>query len=179
MRVNDYIFQSLVSLGLSDREAELYLFLLKNSSKTVSELVHKKRLSSAGAYKIIHSLLDKKMIELEEDKKPFRFKAISLEKLTKRFERQGRQWQRRSQQLKQLSYLDKLPESSEFIKEDDMSDFYLKILSKTSDFMGFMAKYEAIVGLMGQDLTDAFIKDRVRKGIRADGILFERSPLSE
>ncbi|MFA4815446.1 MAG: helix-turn-helix domain-containing protein [Candidatus Gracilibacteria bacterium] len=179
MRVTDYIFQSLIALGLTDREAAVYLFLLKKSPLTASELAYKKGLSIAGAYKIIHSLLEKKMIELEENKRPFRFKTTSLQKLTKYFEKQGRQWYRRSQQIKQLSHLEQLPEKSEFIVENELSDFYLKLLSETPDFMGFMATYEAIVDIIGKNLENAFVQERIKKGFRAEGVMFQKTPLSE
>lgn len=75
------ILPTLTEYGLSTEEAQIYLFLLENRSKSVLEISRELKLSRTKVYRILDKLLDKKLAVKELQTAGLHFLAESPEQL--------------------------------------------------------------------------------------------------
>lgn len=68
-------------LGLNEKEAKFYLFLLENGNKTAAEISKELKETRTNAYMILNKLIDEGLISTDDSTKVQRFFANSPEKL--------------------------------------------------------------------------------------------------
>jgi sugar-specific transcriptional regulator TrmB len=76
----DRVLKSLMSLGISQSDAEVYIYLAKNGPRKVSELSNALRLSRQQLYLNLKTLREKQIVKTS-NKKPSIFSAIAFEEV--------------------------------------------------------------------------------------------------
>lgn len=173
MRLNRYLRNSLETLGLTTGEALVYLKILQKPGVNISAIKPLCGYSTAGIYKIINFLIDKKFITAAG--KPATYTAISLSSIADRFAAQGRRLARISGKLKSINGFEKISLETEVFNGDNLTDFYLNIPYKIDDFIWCVGSFTACVTFMGQEVEKDFIKSRVKRGMSANAIIFDKS----
>jgi sugar-specific transcriptional regulator TrmB len=72
------VLKSLASLGISQRDAEVYIYLAKEGPKKASELANALKISRQQLYHNLKKLTEKQIV-MKNDDKPFIFFAIASE----------------------------------------------------------------------------------------------------
>ena len=76
----DRVLKSLMSLGISQSDAEVYIYLAKNGPRKVSELSNALSLSRQQVYLNLKTLQEKQIVKTG-NKKPSIFSAIAFEEV--------------------------------------------------------------------------------------------------
>ena len=74
----DRVLKSLVSLGISKSDAEVYIYLAKEGPKKASELANALEISRQKLYLNLKKLIEKQIVTTS-DEKPLIFSAIAFE----------------------------------------------------------------------------------------------------
>jgi len=118
----------LISFGLSEKEAQLYLHLLKYGPKPPSLLAKSLKTYREDVYRTVTSLIDKGMVNPSLDS-PTVYAAVELEialdAALKKHEAELREMERRKQELQEMS------KQQHFRPSDEFSTF--KILKNTGE----------------------------------------------
>src|ERR1700758_2489321 len=78
--IDQTIRNELVKMGLTDKEAVVYLALLERGDSTVEEVSQASEINRSSVYPILDSLCDKKLV-INSSKNPSRYEASSPELL--------------------------------------------------------------------------------------------------
>lgn len=178
MHISTYLHRVLEKFGLSRGEIDVYLLLLKNSSRDVSFLKEKTLYSSAGIYKILKSLHDRGFV-VSSLSKPMIFTAVPLVQAARYFDTYSRKMARISDNLKEFSKLMSIPSDAEIHDDNELIDYYLSIPKRVNDFIWCVGSFEAVVNFFGPDIEKEFIRGRWKRGIHADAIIFDNSQHSK
>jgi sugar-specific transcriptional regulator TrmB len=81
MKENNLLIKQLINFGLSEREASVYLALLKLEVAGVTEIARTSGVKRSSTYVVLESLIKKGFANISEDKKIQRYIAISPELL--------------------------------------------------------------------------------------------------
>jgi len=81
---NDWILKTLVSLGLSEMDAEIYVYLVKNGSQTAKDIVASLKVHRQQLYRSLKNLQNKGIV-VPSKERPARFSAVMLEKVLEIF----------------------------------------------------------------------------------------------
>ena len=81
---NDWILKTLVSLGLSEMDAEIYVYLAKNGPQTVKNATSSLKLHRQQLYRSLKNLQNKGII-VPSKERPARFSAVTFEKVLELF----------------------------------------------------------------------------------------------
>ena len=178
MKVSQYIPQALTFLGLTEGEAALYVKILNNPGISIPELKKLTGYSTAGVYKIVNALSDRGFVHASEST-PSVFTATPLGTIAQKFAAQGRKLERVASKLADISKLTKIPLETDIYESDDLTNYYLNIPYKIDDFIWCVGSFDAVMAFLGQDTEKEFIKNRVKRGMRADAIIFDKSDKSK
>lgn len=96
------ILPNLTKYGLSTEEAQIYLFLLENRSKSALEISRILKLGRTKVYRILDSLIDKKLVIKELKTAGLHFLAESPEQLSLLLQNQAQQLEDLEQKHTQL-----------------------------------------------------------------------------
>lgn len=173
MNVKSYIKKSLVNFGLTEGEVIVYMAMLDTLGIEVSDIRSKTRLSNAGVYKIIDSLISKGFVEMAADVYPARFFAVPLEKIAGKFAIEGRKMGRIADRFKNLSRLNKQEEVAEVLEDEELTTLYLDIPYKMDDFIWCVGSFGACKSFVGVDTEKLFIKTRAKRGVQCDALIFD------
>ncbi|MEJ0021835.1 MAG: helix-turn-helix domain-containing protein [Candidatus Doudnabacteria bacterium] len=77
----DLLLKQLIDFGLSDKEAKIYLALLKLEAATVFEVAKQSGINRSSAYVVLEALKKKGLVGVSDDKKVRRYVAASPETL--------------------------------------------------------------------------------------------------
>jgi len=77
---NYWILKTLVSLGLSETDAEIYVYLAKNGPETAKDTASSLRLHRQQLYRSLKNLQNKGIV-VPSKERPARFSAVVFEKV--------------------------------------------------------------------------------------------------
>ncbi len=130
----------LIGFGLSEKEAQLYLHLLKYGSKTPSLLSKSLKTYREDVHRMLTSLIDKGMVNPSLET-PTVYAAVdldlALEMALKKHESELHEMERRKQELQELS------KQQQFRLSDEISSF--KILKNVREVVDFMMEGYSIM----------------------------------
>ncbi len=175
MNIQSYIQKSLSELGLSFGEATVYFYILMKQNLDAFELKKLTRLSLAGVYKILNSLINGEFIRAVKNGRGMVYSAVPLNTIASKFAVKGRKMARTSDKFKELSKLQNLDSATEVLEENSLTDYYLNIPYKLDDFIFCVGSYEACVTFMGEGVEREFVRTRAHHGKSASAIIFDDS----
>lgn len=134
---------ALVQLGLSEKEAELYLLLLSENTNTAAQLAKRAKESRTNTYMILERLVEENLVEVDESAPVRRYRSADPERLKDLLNQ-------RQQQLRndQAALLSSLPE--------------LRSMYRLAHHKPGVLYLEGIEGLK------TLLEDNVRTGVRVD-----------
>jgi sugar-specific transcriptional regulator TrmB len=131
MATDDEFISRLVGFGLSEKEAQTYLHLLKYGPKTPSPLAKSLKTYREDVHRTLTSLIEKGMVRPSLDS-PTIYAAVDLDAalaaVVKRQESELREMEARKQELQELS------KQQQFRPSDDVSTF--KIIKSVKELVG-------------------------------------------
>ncbi|MBI5152302.1 hypothetical protein HZA39_02110 [Candidatus Peregrinibacteria bacterium] len=96
------MLQDLIKIGLSDKEAKVYLALMELGPSTVTEISKKARVTRTNGYHLLNSLITKGLISSNEEKSKMIFAAEDPERLLSMLETQLKQIESNIQHAKKI-----------------------------------------------------------------------------
>lgn len=173
MILTKYLRKALANLGLSENESILYLCILQNINCDAPFLMQESKLSRAAVYKLLKLLHDKDLIETKSGEIFTTYTATPLAKIGKKLSTKGRKLEFIGKKLQEINPDQDFQDHIEIIDFSNHQDYYLEIASKLKDFIWCVGSYKAGEVFNGEALEREFIKTRVKKGARADAIIFD------
>lgn len=174
--------RSLIMLGCTQKHVKFYLALFALGPATMSEIIKKSRLQRSTAYLIATDLIELRLIR--EDHKPYKKQFIAAEPdyILQKLEAKHRQLGRNN-----IAYSEALPE----LRTEYRSPLAQPRVHTYTGKAGLLAVWKDILEtkqeillwtnqeierlFFGEDIHDAFIKERIQKGI-ATRVLAVDSP---
>lgn len=154
----------LMQLGLNQKEAQFYLFLLQDGDKTVSEIAKKQQESRTNAYMILDRLTEEQLVEADDSLPIRRYRAADPSKLRVRLNSQAQQVKQRQSLLQGI-----LPElSSQFsLGQHKPGVVYLEGLAGLKLLLDDIARVETDVLIIASDEAhdDPTVRAVLEKGI--------------
>ncbi|MBT5016590.1 hypothetical protein HOM98_03845 [Candidatus Peregrinibacteria bacterium] len=178
MQVTPYIRTKLIENGFSEGEALTFVKLLVFPEATTAFLKNQTKLSLAGTYKVLDSLVNKGLV-VPIPGKPTKYQAADMNQLAQKFERESRKMKRVAEKLKGLNDLVASPYPTEIYEDDDLVNQYLTIPGQIDDFIWCVGSFEAVVNFFGENIEKEFINKRCKNGVFADAIIFDNSEHSK
>lgn len=102
----------LIKAGLTEKEAEFYLFVLENKGCSISDVYKKSRLSKSSAYRAFESLQETGLLTSAADSWKTNLQPVSLEALINKLENQNRRQKHLISELKTLNAVHNLANHS-------------------------------------------------------------------
>ncbi|MDD5396910.1 MAG: helix-turn-helix domain-containing protein [Candidatus Moranbacteria bacterium] len=158
----------LKKLGLSQKEAQLYLVALETGPSTVARLAQKSGLKRGTIYEFLGEMLEKGILEMSISGKRKLYAAVEPKKLSKIIDRQKEILENLLPDLSLLTIGSSAKPKIKFYegREGMLSVFYdIFELPEGGEILGF-ATYEGIHNLFSKNEIDAYIKKRAAKKIR-------------
>ncbi len=175
MNIKYYIQKSLIELGLSEGESQVYFEVLKKPGIDANFLQRQKKYSSAGIYKILNLLVDKGILIAVKSARACVYFPVPLIEISKRLLSKGKKIERISEKLKELHRLNNLSEEVEIYENENFVNYYLNLPYKMDDFTWCVGSFDAVKNFLGVDIEKEFINKRVKKGIHCDALIFDDS----
>jgi len=181
MKIKQYIENSLIDMGLTAGETNIYyiIFQAKNDAVDAEYLRQKTRLSISGIYKIINSLVDKNYIIPIKKDRSICYVAVPLRQVSQKIQNYGRKFIRMAERFSELDRLSGVSPDSEIFEGNSMADYYLSIPHKIDDFIWCVGSFEAVMNFIGPETEKGFIRSRIKRGKKADAIIFDNSQYSK
>jgi len=164
----------LISFGLSEKEAQLYLHLLKYGPKPSSMLAKSLKTYREDIYRTLNGLVDKGMVTPSLDS-PTVYSAveldIALDAALKKHESELREMEMRKQELQEIS------KQQHFRPSDELSTF--KILKRTGDVLTMALstlnsaekEWVAVVPAIATVLSSLYVLEDDKKFINRGGTI--------
>jgi len=180
--------QLLIKLGLSDKEAKVYLALLELSKETVQNIAHKAKINRATTYVILEKLMKLGLASQLEEGKKTHFIAENPRELVNILESEKREIEERHRELEetmtQLQAIYNAKQDKPIVRFFEGADGLVALDKYDFDKM---PKGSENLGVIPIDLIEKMfssrrgesIRERVRRGIRARSIYVNSSPLSD
>lgn len=168
----------LQQLGLSDKEAKIFLACLEMGMATAYQIAGKAKIKRTTAYAVLDQLMEKKLVSyiLKKDKKLFT--AINPRKIIEIW--QGREAEINKQQnliLDMVPYLESIynkstrkPKIRFFEGQEGLQNVYDDIVKDKVKVVYFMGTVEYSEELLGKEFLKDWVKRRVKAGIKGVGI---------
>lgn len=87
------MLKQLISFGLLEKEAKLYLALLELGPSSVSEVGRKTKITRTNCYHILNSLVTRGLVNLHEEKTKIIFSAENPERLIRLLQEEVKNWE--------------------------------------------------------------------------------------
>ena len=158
---------SLEKLGLSKKEAQLYLIALETGPATVAKLAQKSGLKRGTIYEFLGEMLEKGLLEISISGKRKFYAGVEPKKLHKIIDRQKEILESLLPDLSMLTAGSSAKPKIKFYegKEGILSVYYeILDLPVGSEVVGF-ATFEGIYKIYSQNQIDSYIKKRAAKKI--------------
>ena len=158
----------LQKLGLSQKEARLYLVALENGPATISKLAQKSDLKRGTIYEFLGGMLEKGLLEVSISGKRKLYGAVQPQKLKKIIDRQKEILDNLIPDLSLLTSTSPAKPKIKFYegKEGLVAAYYEMLdLPDGSEVLGF-ATFEGIYKLFSESAISTYIKKRVAKKIK-------------
>ncbi len=158
----------LQKLGLSQKEARLYLVALENGPATIAKLAQKSGLKRGTIYEFLTEMLEKGLLEVSISGKRKLYASVQPQKLKKIIDRQKEILDNLIPDLSMLTSTSPAKPKIKFYegKEGLVAAYYEMLdLPNGSEVLGF-ATFEGIYKLFSESAIHTYIKKRVAKKIK-------------
>jgi sugar-specific transcriptional regulator TrmB len=158
----------LKKLGLSQKEARLYLISLETGPATIAKLAQKSGLKRGTIYEFLGEMLEKGLLEVNISGKRKLYSGTEPKKLRKMIDRQKDILERLIPDLSLITSIgSKKPKVTFFEGKEGILSAYDEILQLpfNSEVVGF-ATFEGIYKLFPESAIRQYIKKRVEKNIK-------------
>ncbi len=158
----------LQKLGLSQKEARLYLVALENGPATITKLAQKSGLKRGTIYEFLTEMLEKGLLEVSISGKRKLYASVQPQKLKKIIDRQKEILDNLIPDLSLLTSTSPAKPKIKFYegKEGLVAAYYEMLdLPDGSEVLGF-ATFEGIYKLFSEGAINTYIKKRVAKKIK-------------
>ena len=164
---------NLITPKLSAHEIKLYLALLENGESTVKTLAEQTEIKRPTVYLTLKGLHQKGLVSMVEKEKIQTFAATDPDNLREFFAERIRILNKIMPQLKWLAgNLSKKPTVRYFSGVEGARSAYLETLEEPKkSVIKSVGSIEGALNAMGQEWGKKYIKNRVKKRIRASSIL--------
>jgi sugar-specific transcriptional regulator TrmB len=158
----------LEQLGMSDKQARLYLATLEIGSGTVVQISRKAGITRGSTYDILEEMLEKGFVSKTDKDKHMVFSAIDPEVLMKRYQDHLRSFEMSLPELKGLFHKHSRPRVRYFEGIEGVKRVYEDTLTSTTDILNF-ANSRTLREYWPEYDRD-YVRERIRKGIVLRGI---------
>jgi len=182
MNSNDHLKNLLLKAGLSDTEADFYVFALENKGCSISDIYKKSELSKSSAYRAFESLKNLELLTTDSVNWKTNLSPLSLSGLIKKLENKQKSQKRVIDELKTLNSTRKISINSkitgiETLNGDEVFQKYLDLAD--ADFNSLLVfgnwedfnKKESLL-----PIERLFIKKRMKGGRGARACLTKTGP---
>lgn len=182
MESNNYLKNLLLKAGLSDTEAEFYIFALEHKGCSISDIYKKSELSKSSAYRAFESLKNLELLTTDQNSWKTNLSPLSLSGLIKKLENKQKSQKRVINELKLLNNTTKISTNSritgiETIDGDEVFQKYLDLADADFNSLLVFGSWEDFTKT--KDLLPIerqFIKNRMKGGRTARACLTKTGP---
>lgn len=158
----------LKNLGMSEKEAQLYLACLELGTGTVIQISRKADVTRGSTYDVLEEMLEKGYVSKIHTDKHMVFSAVDPEVLKKRFEDRLRNFELALPELKGLFNKSSHPKVRYFEGEEGIKRVYEDTLTATTEILNYANSQS--IRTFWPDYDDDYVKLRVKKNIFLKGI---------
>jgi sugar-specific transcriptional regulator TrmB len=170
----------LISLGLTERQAVVYVRALELGVFSVSDLARKAGIKRPTCYLVLDELSQKGLVSVVASLKKIKYKAESPDILKKQAETQMAIAERLSGDLlKIFNPRAEGPTLRYFTGQKAIQGIYDEVLKVKSKEYLFIGSGKDVLDLVGKDYIDEWLKQRVEKGITAKSIRMKATEVME
>lgn len=175
------IEKKLQDLGLSKKEAKVYLALLELNQSSASEVARKAQINRATTYVILDSLAEKALVSTYDEEKTTQYVASEPETLKNLVEEKQAEWRKKEKAVEDLipslesihSTSDEKPTIRFFDGEKALkqsADEFYGSFQKSNETIKIFYSRDRIEETISQELLDYFKKVRLNKKVRSESI---------
>ena len=170
----------LISLGLTDRQAVVYVRALELGTFSVSQLVNKTSIKRSTCYLILDELSQKGLVSIVANSKKIKYKAESPDILKKQVETQLLIADRLSKDLlKIFNPKAEGPIMRYFSGQKAIQSIFDDILKVKSKEYLFIGSGKDVIDVVGKEYIDEWLKQRIEKKITAKSIRMKSTEVME
>lgn len=158
----------LTDLGMTRKEAKLYLACLEIGSGTVMKISRKSGISRGSTYDILEEMLDKGLVSKIHKDKHMLFTAVDPEVIQKRFQSNVRNFELAMPELTGLFHKHSRPRVRYFEGIEGIKRVYEDTLTATTDILNYANSKEIRIHWPTYD--NDYVKKRIEKDIYLKGI---------
>lgn len=166
------ISENLVTPELSQKEIELYVDLIENGESSAGELAERTNIKRPTVYLTLESLHAKSLVSVIDKGKIKKYVAQDPENLREFFAQRIRTLNEIMPKLKFLSNrLSKKPAVRYFSGIEGAKSAYRETLENQKGIIKSIGSIEGAPKVLGDDFAKRYIRERVKRRIKADSIL--------
>jgi sugar-specific transcriptional regulator TrmB len=170
----------LITLGLTDRQAAVYVRALELGTFPVSILASKTGLKRPTCYLVLDELSQKGLVSVVANSKKIKYRAESPEILTKQAETQMNTAKRLSSDLlKIFNPKTEGPTIRYFSGQKGLQGIYEDVLKVKNKEYLFIGSGQDVIDSVGKEYIDEWLKQRVEKNIIAKSIRMRSTEVME
>ena len=180
MELKKKVLELLHRIGLSEKEAQLYLKIYNNPKLTISELKKLCGFSTATTYRVFENLKDKKLITSSPENWRKNVEAVSLRTIAEKLGRESLKLRkteyelRKLENLMQLSSFQTTEEPIEILNDQNqITEHCYKLLNADWSHITCYGSSQKAYEVPGQTAMHDFVNMRVRRGKTIDAIFTE------
>lgn len=170
----------LISLGLTERQAIMYVRALELGTFSVSELVSKTSIKRSTCYLILDELSQKGLVSIVANSKKIKYKAESPDILKNQAETQLVIAKRLSDDLlKVFNPKSEGPIMRYFSGQKAIQSIFDDVLKVKNKEYLFIGSGKDVIEMVGKEYIDEWLKKRVERGITAKSIRMKNTEVME
>lgn len=170
----------LISLGLTERQAIVYVRSLELGTFSVSELASKAGIKRPTCYLVLDELLQKGLVSIVPGHKKVKYKSESPDILRKQAETQMITAQRLSGDLMKIfNPGSEGPTLRYFVGQKAIQGIFDDVLKVKGKEYLFIGSGRDVINLVGKEYIDDWLQQRVEKGIKARSIRMKNTEVEE
>lgn len=160
--------QILESLGLSDKEAKIYLANLEIGSSPVSQIALKAKINRVTTYDILEKLIKKGLINFIVKRKIKFFSATDPELMVNEFKKRAEELNKALPDLKRLHGETAHPRVRYYEGLEGIKSIYADTLTSKTEILNYCNSKE--IRAFWQNYDNEYVQERVKHGIYLKGI---------
>jgi HTH-type transcriptional regulator, sugar sensing transcriptional regulator len=170
----------LISLGLTERQATVYVRALELGTFSVSDLAKKAGVKRPTCYLVLDELSQKGLVSIVAGPKKIKYRAESPEILKKQAETQMNIAERLSGDLlKIFNPKTEGPTLRYFSGQKAIQGIFDEVLKVKEKEYLFIGSGKDVIDMIGKDYIDEWLKQRIEKGITAKSIRMKKTEVEE
>ena len=162
------LYEVLSKIGMSEKEAQLYLACLELGSSTVLRISRKTGISRGSCYDLLESMLERGLVSQLHSEKHIMFTAVDPEALLKKTEENMRHFELALPELKGLFHQRSRPRVRYFEGIEGIKRVYRDTLTATTEILNYANSKEIRSLWPNYDLE--YVAERSKKEIFLRGI---------